>query len=100
MLWAVHNIFELASYCGTEDINATKIIVYCYNKYQPRFNNLERLARVNFPLSPDELLVGNILIEFNDEKSMIHTNIRPDLKIVLDDKIIFDSPWKKKNTSF
>ena len=73
--------------------------LYCYNKYHPGFNNLERLAWVSFPLSPDELLVGNVLIEFDEKKSMIKTNIRPDLKIVLNDKIIFDSPWKKKNIS-
>jgi len=100
VLWAVHNIFELTSYCGTEDIHATNILVYCYNKYHPGFNNLERLVGVSFPLSPDELLVGNVLIEFDEKKSMIKTNIRPDLKIVLNDKIIFDSPWKKKNISF
>jgi len=99
VLWAVHNIFELTSYCGTEDINATNIFVYCYTKYQPGFNNLERLAYVSFPLSPDELLVGNVLIEFDDEKNMLTTSKRPDLKIFVNGKIIFDSPWKKKNIS-
>ena len=38
VLWAVHNVFSLISYCATENINAHKIYVYCYSK--PLVNSL------------------------------------------------------------
>lgn len=97
LLWAIHNIFELTSYCATEDIKATNIFVYCYHKYnQIAFNNLERAAIVSYPLPLDELLVGNVLIEFDEENYMAKSRMRPDLKIVIDGKVAFDSPWKKQ----
>lgn len=99
LLWIVHNIFELASYCGTEDIKATNIFVYCYHKYNKMaFNNLERAAIVSHPLPLDEILVGNVIIEFDEDNYMAKSRMRPDLQIVLDGKIVYDSPWKSKTT--
>jgi len=89
LLWIVHNIWELTSYCATENINAKNIFVYCYQKYK----NSGLLPQGCHPLAPEEIYIGNIVIEFDDEKNMGTTTMRPDLKIIKDDMLIFDSPW-------
>jgi hypothetical protein len=96
LLWAPHNIFELASYCACEEINATSIYVYCYHKYnRERFDNVHRAQHVSHPFPPSEMIVGNMVIEFDDNNGMMTSNNRPDFKIILDDEVYFDSPWKK-----
>lgn len=94
LLWAVHNIFELSAYAATEHINATFIYVYCYTKYdKKKFDNFNLAAHCCHAMSPQELLVGNMVIEFDDDKGMVKTKRRPDLKIILNGKVIFNSPW-------
>lgn len=96
LLWAVHNIYELAAYCATEDIAATSVFVYCYKKYDDggRFSNIERAAHSVHAMPLEDILVGNVVVEFDDENAMSKTKRRPDLKIVVDDKAVTDSPWK------
>jgi ubiquinone/menaquinone biosynthesis C-methylase UbiE len=95
MLWAVHNVFELAAFCATEHINATSIYVNCYKKYdEGRFGNLRRAENVVLPMPPDQVLCGNIVVEFDDAAAMQRTKVRPDQMVVVNDKVVFDSPWK------
>ncbi len=95
LLWAVHSIFELAAYAATESINATSIYVYCYAKYDnERFHNAWRASHCCHAISPTEMLVGNVVIEWDDNRGMQITKRRPDLKIVLNDQVVFDSPWR------
>ncbi len=100
LLWAAHNIFELAAYCGTEEINASSIFVYAYHKFNKyRFDNMWRMGRVCQSFDPRDLLVGNVVIELDESKCMSVTDVRPDLVIVVDDKVVFDSPWKEISES-
>lgn len=100
LLWAVHNVFEIAAFSATEFMNAVSIYVYCYKKYnQKRFNNVHLSVHNCHTISPQEMLVGNIVIEFDDHNGMKKTKRRPDLKIILDDQVIFDSPWKNNSNS-
>src|SRR5262249_137451 len=95
MVWAVHNVFELAAFSATEHINATSVYVYCYRKYdQRRFGNFKRAENVVHPMPLDQILCGNVIVEFDDQRAMQKTKVRPDLTIVVNDKVVFDSPWK------
>ncbi len=92
ILWAVHNIFQLAAYAATEDIGAVGIYVYAYNKF--RADNVEKMQNVNLPFDPRNLLTGNVVIEVEGEGHMAKTKARPDLTIVVNGVTVFDSPWK------
>lgn len=95
ILWAVHNVVELAAFCAAEIISATSVLVYCYKKYDnERFGNVNLSAHCVHPLPFENVLVGNVLIEVNPSRGMAATNVRPDLKIVINDIVAFDSPWK------
>ena len=50
MLWAVHNMFELISYLSSIEINAKKIYVYAYNKYNKK--NFHTAAHSAMPIDP------------------------------------------------
>jgi SAM-dependent methyltransferase len=93
--WGIHNVFQLAAYAATEEIQAKSIFIYCYHKFTDQKNNWHTSAKSVMPISPHDHLTGNILIEVSDIEYMAKTGIRPDLKIVVDDETIFDSPWKK-----
>lgn len=95
ILYAAHNIYELASYCGTEDIQAKSIYVYAYHKYTHEKGNMDIAGVVSVPFPIENLLVGNVVIEWDSKNNMSQTTIRPDLTIVIDDQIICESPWKK-----
>lgn len=93
MLWAAHNIFELTAYCATSHIQATSIYVYAYPKF--RIHNWSKAGMSQmWPFDPRDLLVGNVIVEVDEEREMEKTLHRPDLKIVIDGQVIFDSPWK------
>lgn len=97
ILWAVHNIYELCAYCATENICATSIYVYCYQKYNAsRFKNSHLAQHSVHGMPMENILVGNIVLEIDREKAMERTAVRPDLTIIIDDKVVFDSPWKQK----
>lgn len=56
VLWAVHNVFSLVSYCVSPEIGAGKALVYCHPK---------KLAwGSSHPLHPKDLYVGNVVLEF------------------------------------
>ena len=93
LLWVVHNVFELAAYCATSNIDACSIYIYAYHKF--RTDNWEKAARSVQPIDPADHLTGNIMLEIDESRSMSQTKIRPDLTIVVDGKTVFDSPWKK-----
>jgi len=73
-LWAIHNVFSLIAYCTTEQINASKIYIYCYNK---------PLEHSVHPIHPKDLYVGNVMLEIDREKSWDATNKVPQVQIVV-----------------
>ncbi len=93
--WGIHNIFQLAAYAATEEVQAKSIYVYCYHKYSDKKNNWHTAAESVMPISTFDHLTGNILIEVSDTDYMAKTRLRPDLTIVVDGEVVFDSPWKK-----
>jgi len=95
LLWAVHNIYEIAAYCATEEIQASSISVYAYQKFNAeRFSNLSLAASSVHALNPDNLLVGNVTVEIDPSRSMRKARRRPDLFIEIDGQVVCDSPWK------
>jgi 2-polyprenyl-3-methyl-5-hydroxy-6-metoxy-1,4-benzoquinol methylase len=95
LLWAAHNIWELTAYCATEEIAATSIYIYCYNKFRKGVDNNFHIAKKSMmPMDPNKILVGNIIIEHDEENSMKEKKKRPDLKILVNGEVILDSPWK------
>lgn len=94
VLWCPHNVYQLVAYCSTEHINASSIYVYCYQKFSKEKNNLESSKKSVHPFPVTDLYVGNVIIELDESKSMKNTSNRPDVTIVVDDKVVYDSPWK------
>jgi len=97
VLFAQHNIFQLAAYCATEFINAKSIFVYAYHKHSRFFkNNWEHAGWYVQPMNPKDVLVGNVLVEI-DNRSWDGKVTRPDLTIYVDEEVVFDSPWRKES---
>lgn len=75
LLWAIHNPHEVYAYCATEDIQAVRVMVWCYPKYHR--DNYHLSAGSVHPIPIGRLFVGSILIEVVPEYSMLATRKRP-----------------------
>ena len=93
MLWAVHNMFELISYLSLIEINAKKIYLYAYNKYNKK--NFHTAALSAMPIDPRKLLVGIFVVELNDKKQNGSTIFykRPNIEIIINDKKYLKTNW-------
>lgn len=94
ILWCPHNVYQLAAYCSTEHIGASSIYVYCYQKYSKKRNNLGRAKCCGQPFPIKDLYVGNVVLELDEARTMQNTGIRPDVKIIVNDNVVYNSPWK------
>ena len=92
ILWAIHNIHQLAAYAATENVGATAIEVFGYHKFN--MNSIASMANHVTPIDPRELITGNVVITVDGKGAMAQTGKRPDLKITIDNNVVFDSPWK------
>jgi hypothetical protein len=96
-LVAQRNVFELAAYCATEHIGAKSILIYAYHKHNRIYkNNWKHSGWFVQPFNPKDVLVGNVLVEI-DQEERLPAYVRPDLKIIVDDEVVFDSPWKQES---
>ena len=93
MLWSLHNMFELISYLSSMEMNAKKIYVYAYNKYNKK--NFYTAAFSAMPIDPRKLLIGIFVVELNNKKktgtSMSYK--RPNIEIIINDKNYLKTNW-------
>lgn len=92
IMWGIHNVFTLAAYAATEHIGATSIEVYCYHKFH--IGSVGAMANHVTPIDPRDQITGNMIITVDGDGTMAKTHQRPDLKIWIDNNVVFDSPWK------
>ncbi len=93
MLWSLHNMFELISFMSSMEINAKKIYLYAYNKYNKK--NFHTAALSAMPIDPNKLLVGIFVVELNDKKESYSTMSykRPNIEIIINDQKYLKTNW-------
>lgn len=80
---AIHNIFWLYSFLCSPGMDASEVNVFCYKK-----NTLDMIH----PIDLNDLYVGNIVAEFDINKSWIKTGKRPRLRIYDNEFLRYSNP--------